>query len=140
VDPRIAVAVPCLGVQSFRWALAHNDWQAHIGTIQPAFDMIAKDAGKATPDAAFVKIFYNRVVPEMLPLIAPRPLLVIGSDSEKNCPLPVVMEWVNTAQAVYRADHVADHFRVIIQKNTGHQVLPDSERAAIDWLVNWLKA
>src|SRR4029077_5197122 len=26
VDSRIAVAVPCIGVQSFRWALDHDDW------------------------------------------------------------------------------------------------------------------
>src|SRR5207247_4754279 len=35
-DPRIAVAVPCIGVQSFRWGLENNAWQARVGTIQPA--------------------------------------------------------------------------------------------------------
>src|ERR1043165_657406 len=32
VDTRIAVSVPCTGVQSFRWALDHNDWQGRIAT------------------------------------------------------------------------------------------------------------
>ena len=45
-DPRIAVAVPCIGVESFRWALDNNDWQGRIGTIQTAFDAIAKEDGR----------------------------------------------------------------------------------------------
>ena len=100
-DPRIAVAVPCIGVESFRWALDNNDWQGRIGTIQNAFDAIAKEDGVAKPDSAFVQKFYDRVVPgiysefdgpEMLKLIAPRPLLVINSDSDNHTPLPGVIE------------------------------------------------
>ena len=147
-DERIAVAVPCIGVQSFHWALENNDWQGRIGTIQTAFDAIAKGAGVASPDTKFVKKFYDRVVPgidgefdgpEMLTLIAPRPLLVINSDSDNHTPLPGVIECTNTAQKVYRAAGTEDHFSVIIQKNTGHQVRPESEHAAIEWFVKWLK-
>jgi dienelactone hydrolase len=148
VDKRIAVAVPCIGVESFRWALDNNDWQGRIGTIQPAFDAIAKDAGVTKPDSVFVQKFYDRVVPgidgefdgpEMLALIAPRPLLVINSDSDNHTPLPGVIECTNAAQKVYTADKAENRFVVIIQKNTGHQVKPESERAAIEWFVKWLK-
>jgi dienelactone hydrolase len=147
-DARIAVAVPCIGVESFRWALDHNDWQGRIGTIQPAFDAIAKENSVTRPGSAFVQKFYDRVVPgiaaefdgpKMLPLIAPRPLLVINSDSDNHTPLPGVIECTNAAQKVYAAGHAADRFAVIIQKNTGHQVQPESERAAIEWFVKWLK-
>jgi dienelactone hydrolase len=147
-DPRIAVAVPCIGVESFRWALANNDWQGRIGTIQNAFDAIAKENGVTKPDSAFVQIFYDRVVPgiysefdgpAMLKLIAPRPLLVINSDSDSHTPLPGVIECTRAAQKVYASDKAEDHFAVIIQKNTGHQVKPDSESAAIEWFVKWLK-
>jgi hypothetical protein len=75
----------------------------------------------------------------MLALIAPRPLLVINSDSDNHTPLPGVIECTNVAHAVYAAGHAEDCFAVIIQKNTGHKVLPDSERAAIEWFVKWLK-
>ena len=147
-DPRITVAVPCIGVESFRWALDNNDWQGRIGTIQNAFDTIAKENGVTRPGPAFVQKFYDRVVPgiagefdgpKMLALIAPRPLLVINSDSDNHTPLPGVIECTNAAQKVYAAGHAADHFAVIIQKNAGHQVKPESERAAIDWFVRWLK-
>jgi dienelactone hydrolase len=148
VDKRIAVAVPCIGVQSFGWALENNDWQGRIGTIQIAFDTVAKEAGVAAPDAAFVKKFYDRVVPgicaefdgpAMLPLIAPRPLLVINGDSDNHTPLPGLEECTNAAQKAYHAVKADDHFVVRIQENTRHQVKPESERAAIDWFVKWLK-
>jgi dienelactone hydrolase len=148
IDPRIAVAVPCIGVESFRWALDHNDWQGRISTIQNAFDTIAKENGATNSDSAFVQKFYDRVVPgiagkfdgpEMLALIAPRPLLVINSDSDIHTPLPGVQECVAAAEKIYVADNATNHFAVIIQKNTGHQVKPESERAAIAWFVKWLK-
>jgi dienelactone hydrolase len=147
-DPRIAVAVPCIGVESFRWALDNHDWQGRIGTIQPAFDAITKENSVTNPDSALVQKFYDRVVPgiysefdgpEMLTLIAPRPLLVINSDSDNHTPLPGVIECTNAAQKVYAADNAENNFAVILQKNTGHQVKPESERAAIDWFVKWLK-
>ena len=148
LDPRIAVAVPCIGMESFRWALDNNAWQGRIDTIQPAFDAIAKEAGVIKPDASFVKRFYDRVVPgiagefdgpQMIALIAPRPLLVINSDSDNHTPLPGVSECVDAAEKIYAADNATNHFAVIIQKNTGHQVKPESERAAIEWFVKWLK-
>ena len=148
VDRRIAVAVPCIGVQSFRRALDDGDWQGRIGTIQNAFDTAAKEAGVAKPDAAFVKKFYDQVVPgiydefdgpALLPLIAPRPLLVINSDSDNHTPLAGVIECTNAATKAYHAMKADDRFAVIIQPKTGHKVLPGSEQAAIDWFVRWLK-
>jgi dienelactone hydrolase len=147
-DPRIAAAAPCIGVESFRWALANKDWQGRVGTIQAAFDAIVKESGVAKPDSAFVQKFYDRVVPgiysefdgpAMLKLIAPRPLLVINSDSDNHTPLPGVQECVAAAEKIYAAENATNRFAVIIQKNTGHQVKPESERAAIEWFVKWLK-
>jgi hypothetical protein len=52
-----------------------------VGTIKTAFEAAAKEAGVENPDAAYVRKFYDRVVPgkadrfdgpAMLPLIAPR--------------------------------------------------------------------
>ena len=36
VDPRIAVAVPLIGVQSFRWALDHGAWDSRAWTLREA--------------------------------------------------------------------------------------------------------
>ena len=147
-DPRIAVAVPCIGMESFRWALEHDDWQGRIGTIQPAFDFIAKENGVTNADSAFVQKFYDRVVPgiysefdgpQMIALIAPRPLLLINGDSDIHTPLPGVQACIAAAEKIYATDNATNHFAVIIQKNTGHEVKPESERSAIDWFVKWLK-
>ena len=147
-DPRIAVVVPCIGVQSFRWALKNNDWQGRIGTIQPAFDKVAKESGVAKPDTAYVKKFYDRVVPgiysefdgpAMLSLIAPRPLLVINRDSDNHTPLPGVKACIDAAEKAYQAAGAESQFNARVQQNTAHQVKPESERAAIDWFVKWLK-
>ena len=148
VDKRIAVAVPFIGVQSFRWALDNNDWQGRIRTIQSAFDTVAKEAGVADAGTPFVQQFYDRVVPgiygefdgpAMLPLITPRPLLVINSDSDPNCPLPGVEECAEVTRQAYHDANSDDHFALRIQENTPHRVLPESEKAAVAWFVKWLK-
>ena len=146
-DPRIAVAVPCISVQSFRWALDNNAWQARVGTIQPAVEGAARHQ-RATLNAEFVRTFYDRVVPgiystfdgpALLPLIAPRPLMVINGDSDSLTPLPGVMLAANSASEAYAKAGAKERFVLKVQRNTGHSVNGDSLRAAIDWFVSWLK-
>ncbi|HET8547795.1 MAG TPA: alpha/beta fold hydrolase, partial [Bryobacteraceae bacterium] len=62
-DPRIRVAIPCIGVQSFRWALEHNAWQSRASTFQAAVTAAARDAGLSEADAALVRRFYDCVAP-----------------------------------------------------------------------------
>jgi dienelactone hydrolase len=147
-DKRIAAAVPIIGVQSFRWALEHGLWQGRIRTIQGAFDAVCKDAGVTHVTREFVQAFYDRVVPSiysefdgptLLPWIAPRPLLVINSDSDPNTPLPGVLECAEAAKAAYHRAGADDRFALIIQEETAHQVKPESERATVAWFVKWLK-
>jgi dienelactone hydrolase len=148
VDPRVAAAVPCIGVQSFGWATYNDKWQSRIGTIKSAFDAAAKESNVAAPDGAFVRSFYDRVAPgiydrfdgpAMLPLIAPRPLLTINGDSDDRTPLPGLKLCTDAAQKAYDAAGASDHFVIRIQDKTGHKVNPDSQDAAIQWFVKWLK-
>jgi dienelactone hydrolase len=148
VDERVAVAIPCIGLESFRWALDNDDWQMRIGTIQNAFDAVAKEAGITSPGTEFVRQFYARVVPgidgefdgpSMVTLIAPRPLMAINGDSDEHTPLPGLRLCIDAAQKAYRQAGAEDHFVVRIEENTAHKVNPDSEAAAIEWFVKWLK-
>lgn len=148
VDPRITVSVPCIGVESFRWALDNNDWQGRIGTIQKTFNTIAKESGTTNTNTELVRKFYDRVVPgiygefdgpAMVPLTAPRPLLIINSDTDTHTPLAGVNECVDATRKAYHAAGADDHLSVIIQEHTGHAVKPESEKAAIEWFVKWLK-
>lgn len=147
VDPRIAVAIPMIGVQSFGWALDNDAWTARVGTFQAAIDGAAKDAGVTKIDAAFIRTFYDRVVPgiytqfdgpAMLPLIAPRPLLVINGDSDARTPLPGLRNCIISTEQAYRDAKAADKFAFYLQKDTGHAVTAAALQTATDWLIKWL--
>ncbi len=146
-DPRIAAAVPYIGVQSFKWSLDNGQWRARIATIQDAFDAAVAHAGK-TGNADFVREFYARVVPgidgqfdgpAMLGLIAPRPLLVVNADSDANTPIAGVRLAVETAKPAYAAATAADKLQLIIEENTPHRVNPEAIDAGIAWFVRWLR-
>lgn len=147
VDPRIRVAVPCIGVQSFRWALDHNSWQSRVGTFQAAVNDAAQDAAVPRLDASFIRQFYDRVAPgvysqfdgpAMLPLIAPRPLLVINGDSDPRTPLPGLLECIEAAKQAYTRNGAPEKFAFLLQPNTGHRVNPEALQRAIDWFSQWL--
>jgi dienelactone hydrolase len=147
-DERIAVAVPCIGVQSFRWALEHDSWQGRVDTIGKAFRAAAKSAGVEKPDAAFVRSFYDRVVPGinsefdgpvMLALIAPRPLLMINGDKDNKTPLEGVNLCADAARAAYRAAGAEERFKQIVEPNTGHAVTAEARQELVAWFVRWLK-
>jgi dienelactone hydrolase len=147
VDPRVAVAVPCIGVQSFRWALENDSWRSRVETFQAAINGAAKDAAVAEVNTDFVRKFYDRVAPgihaefdgpQMLPLIAPRPLLVINGDTDPRTPIPGVTECAARARDAYANAHAEGQFQLRIQEKTGHAVTPASRQAAIAWFVKWL--
>jgi dienelactone hydrolase len=146
-DERIAVSIPCIGVQSYRYGLENNLWKGRIGTVQGAADMAAKEAGVAVIDTAFVKRFYDRVVPgiyeqfdgpAMLPLIAPRPLLVINGDSDDKTPLAGVKLAADAARGAYEKAGAPERFVLKIEEKTGHQVNPESTKEAVAWFERWL--
>jgi dienelactone hydrolase len=146
VDRRIRVAVPCIGVQSFRWALDHDAWQSRVGTFQAAVDTAAREAGSPV-DAAFLRKFYDRVAPgvysdfdgpAMVPLIAPRALLVINGDSDARTPLPGLLECIDAAKQAWAQAGAADSFEFLLEQKTGHKVNADSQQRAIEWFERWL--
>jgi dienelactone hydrolase len=147
VDPRIAAAVPCIGVQSFRWAIDNESWQSRAGTFQVALNTAAKDAS-APVDAAFLRKFYDRVAPgvysefdgpAMLPLIAPRPLLAINGDSDARTPRPGLMECIAAAKQAYADAGAPEKFEFLLEKDTAHKVTAEARETAVQWLARWLK-
>ena len=146
-DPRVAAAVPYIGVQSFKWALENGAWPARIATIQDGFNAAAAGAGKPARNVAFVRDFYARVVPgvdgefdgpAMLALIAPRPLLVVNSDSDANTPVAGVRLAVAAARPAYAAQNAAERLELVIQEDTPHRVNPENIDRGIAWFVRWL--
>jgi dienelactone hydrolase len=147
VETRIAVAVPMIGVQSFQWALDHGAWDSRAWTLRGAVDAASKE-GHEPVSADFVRKFYDRVAPgiygefdgpALLPLVAPRPLLVINGDSDPRTPLAGVRECVAAAQRAYREAGAQERFMLHLQPDAGHEVTPEADAAALDWFVKWLK-
>lgn len=147
VDPRIAAAVPERGVQSFKWALDHSAWDSRAWTIRDALEATAGEA-KTAVNAAFVRKFYDRIAPgiygefdapAMLPLTAPRPMLVLTGDSDPRTPIAGVRESAAAAERAYKAAGAADRFELRVLPNTGHENTPEFERAMLEWFVKWLK-
>lgn len=147
-DPRIAVAVPCIGMQSFRWGLDHDAWPARVGTVKKGFDAAAKSAGVDHPDAAFARNFYDRVIPGiygrfdgpvMITLVAPRPLLLINGEKDPLNPIPGLRLCEQAAVAAYAASGAPDRFKLIIEPNTAHAVTREANVAAVEWFVKWLQ-
>jgi len=148
IDPRVAVAIPCISAQSFAWGLEHDRWHHRIGTVQAGFDLAAKAEGIDQPDAAFVKTFYDRVIPgiytqfdgpQMLPLIAPRPLLVISGEKDPINPIEGVKLCEESAKAAYEKAGAAEKFSLLIEPDTGHGVTKEAHAAAMKWFEKWLK-
>lgn len=49
VDERIAAAAPLIGVQGYKWAIDHAQWQGRVESIQPLFDHVAACHSLPTP-------------------------------------------------------------------------------------------
>jgi hypothetical protein len=144
-DTRVSVAIPCISVQSFEWGLTHDGWHGRISTVQKGFNSVAKTEGITKPDSAFVQKFYDHLLPgiytrfdgpQMLPLIAPRPLLVISGDKDPMNPVPGLQLCEQATRPAY-AEH-PERFSVLLQPNTAHAVKTDAHAAAVNWFVRWL--
>lgn len=142
-DPRVTVAIPCIGVQSFKWGLENDAWHNRVNTVKGAFLESAKITGVEKPDAAFAKTFFDKVVPgiygefdgpEMVPLIAPRPLLMINGDSDGNTPLPGVLICAEKVKAAYARLNASDKFKQIVEPKTAHKVTEDSHAEIMAFL------
>ena len=147
VDDRVKVAVPAIGVQSFRWCLDHDAWHARAGTIQAAHDAAAKDLGEPEVNARVCRELWNKVIPGMLDqfdcpsmirLFAGRPLLILNGDRDPNCPLAGAKIAFGAAEAAYGEAGASEKLKVIVAPDTGHKVTTQQRQAAFDWLTKWL--
>ena len=107
----------------------------------------AAGEGKTTVNAAFVRKFYDRVAPgiygefdapAMLPLIAPRPHLVINGDSDPRTPMAGVRESAAAAERAYAAAGAKDKFVLRVLTDVGHENTPEIEREMVAWFERWL--
>ncbi len=146
VEPRIAAAVSGHGVQSFGWALDHGAWDSRAWTIREALTAAASES-KAAVNPTFIKRFYDVVAPgiysdfdapAMLPLVAPRPLLVINGDSDPRTPMAGVKASAAAAELAYKVAGAPEKFSLQILQGVGHEQTPAYDQAMLAWFERWL--
>jgi dienelactone hydrolase len=147
VDKRIKVAVPMFSVQSFQWSLNNDQWQGRAGTIRAAHIQAAKDLGDTAINPKNIQQFWNKVTPgitgefdcpSMIRLFAPRPLLILNSEKDPNCPLAGATLAFNAATAAYRSAGALDKLQIYVAPNTPHRVTPEHEQMMFAWFARWL--
>jgi len=147
VDTRYSVTVPIIGVQGFRWAIDNNMWQARVNSIKPLFEEARTDLGKSEIDTEVVEKVWEKIAPGLdsqfdapysLPLIAPRPLLLLNGAEDSRCPISGLEEPSSRAAKAYEESGSAEKFMFIAEPGIGHQMTVNMVKKTSDWFDRFL--
>lgn len=147
IDTRIKVAVPVIAAQSFRWSLENNRWQGRAKTIWKVHEQIAKESGDTMVTKENVKSVWDKLLPgimgkfdcpSMIRLFAPRPLLLLNTELDLNCPLPGAKLVFQAAKNAYRSKRALDKLKIHVAPNEPHHFIPEHEAMTVNWFVKWL--
>jgi len=147
VDKRIKVAVPVIAAQSFKWSLENDRWQGRAKTIWGAHLQAAKDLGDTAVNKRNVKALWDKLLPEitgefdcpsMIRLFAPRPLLLLSTENDQNCPLPGARVAFDAAINAYQSVNAEDKLKIDVEPNEPHRFTPRHEEMTIQWFKRWL--
>lgn len=148
VDERVAVAVPAIAVQSFRWSLENGKWQARANTIKLAHEAAAKDLGEPAVNEQVCRELWTKVIPgvldrfdcpSMIRLFAGRPLLVLSGETDPNCPLEGAKVAFRSAEEAFREAKASEKLKIDVAPRVGHRVTDAQRAEALAWFERWLK-
>jgi dienelactone hydrolase len=148
VDDRISVAVPAIGVQSFRWSLDNDQWQGRANTIKAAHEAAAQDLGELKVNAKVCRALWGKVIPgildqfdcpSMLRLFAGRRLLILNGDQDPNCPFGGAKLAFAEAERAFKDAGCPEKLRINVAEGVGHRVTDEQRKEAIEWLVKGLQ-
>jgi dienelactone hydrolase len=147
-DERIAVCVPAISVQSFKWSLENNQWQGRANTIKDAHEVAAKDIRQSRVNYEVCRQLWQKLLPgildrfdcpRMLEAIAPRPMLILNGELDPNCPLKGAEIAFNAARKAYNELGQEEKLEIDVAKGVAHQVTEEQREKMIAWLEKWLK-
>jgi dienelactone hydrolase len=148
VDDRVAVAVPLIGVQSFRWSLENEKWQGRANTIKGAHEAAAKDLGEPGVNKKVCRELWNKVIPgilddydcpNMLRLFAGRALFIANGELDPNCPIDGAKLAFAAAEDAFARAKTPEKLSIDVAAGVAHQVTAPQRKAAIAFCVKWLK-
>ncbi len=146
-DTRIKVVVPVIAVQSFRWSLDNDRWQGRAHTIWAAHQRAAIDLGDSAVNRANVKRLWDKLLPHitdefdcpsMLRLIAPRPMLILNTELDANCPVRGAEIAYRAASAEYAARQAEDHLFMDIEPGQAHTFTARHREMMLEFFKKWL--
>ncbi|KAL7590253.1 hypothetical protein Lser_V15G39463 [Lactuca serriola] len=146
-DTRYSVVAPIIGVQGFRWAIDNNQWHARVDSIKSVFEDARIDLGKSAIDKEVVEKVWNRIAPGLasefdsihtVPLIAPRPLLLLNGEEDPRCPMEGLDVTILTTQKAFEDAQCLNHFKVIAEVGIGHQMTSSMVKETSDWFDKFL--
>ncbi|MEO6721212.1 MAG: alpha/beta hydrolase [Ferruginibacter sp.] len=147
VDKRIKVVVLDIAAQSFKWSLENNAWQGRVNTIKDAHLLAAKDMGDTAINQQNVKAFWGKLIPgitdefdcpSMIRLISPRPLLILSTEKDQNCPLPGAKIAYASALESYNLKNAENKLKMDIAPNQPHRSTPEHQQMMLEWFSKWL--
>lgn len=147
VDTRYSVIVPIIGVQGFQWAIDNNKWQARVDSIKPLFEEARIGLGKHEIDTEVIEKVWEKIAPGLdsqfdapysVPLIAPRPLLLLNGAEDPRCPIAGLTEPNSRAAKAYGESGSAEKFMFIAEPGIGHQMTAKMVKEASDWFDRFL--
>jgi dienelactone hydrolase len=147
-DERIKVTIPAISVQSFRWNLDNDQWQARVKPIQPLFDAAAKDLKQPKVNAKVFEAVWKKLVPglldtfdgpTMLRLFPPRSLMIINGEADPICPIGGARIAIASAASAYRMKEASEKLKVVVAPGVAHSVTEEHQAEALEWFVQWLK-
>ncbi|KAI3781547.1 hypothetical protein L2E82_11564 [Cichorium intybus] len=148
VDTRYSVVAPIIGVQGFWWAIDNNQWHARVDSIKSIFEEARIDLGKGAIDKEVVEKVWDRIAPGLaskfdsthtLPLIAPRPLLILNGQQDPRCPMAGLKDTISRTHKAFEDAQCSDNFKVIAEGGIGHEMTSSMVKEASDWFDKFLK-
>lgn len=148
-DPRVKAAVPCISVCSWKWQLERHGYEQRVRNLQGAFDSVKDALGEPEVNRKVVAAAWETWLPgipkefdcqDILAAMAPRPLLILGGDSDPVAPLEGAKEAFAVIEPAYKRAGAADRLQILIAEKSGHTVTTAQQQALYAWFERWLKA
>jgi dienelactone hydrolase len=148
VDERVAVAVPLIGVQSFRWSLDNDEWQGRANTIKAAHEAAAKDLGEPAVNKRVCRELWGKIIPgilddydcpNLLPLFAGRALFIANGADDPNCPVEGARVAIKAAEDAFAKAGAKDKLVVRVNAGVAHKVTDEDRKECIAFCAKWLK-
>jgi dienelactone hydrolase len=152
VDDRIKVAVPIIGVTCFGECFNADgpESAARVKMFEPLLKEYAKDQGTEKIDGKLLRSAWEKLVPGMLdrfdapkvlPLLAPRPVLILSHEKDELFPVDGAQKAFASAQARYRELNVPDRVDFRVAAGLAHGGFNLQEINSLhEWMDRWLKA